>query len=366
MSIQEQQEHPVSPLRSTTRIQDVLTRFLFGNTIAWVVAIVVTASVIFVGVTGWQHTTQGAFAPTSYVPVSVPVEEVVQKPSVENPFSQVQVVGRAAVVYDVYERKTLYAKSADTRLPLASLTKLMTSLVAVTTLDTEAPVAITQNALDTEGDSGLFANELWRLKDLVSFTMLTSSNDGADALAAAVGATWQSAHSTAPYDEYGKVEAFVQKMNAQADTVGLTATHFSNPTGLDEPTGGPGAVGTASDVAKLLSYIWKEAPDAIAYTDEELRYFTSLDGFTHEAENTNQHVSAIPGVLASKTGFTDLAGGNLAILYNSGLDHPVVVVVLGSTKEGRFSDVQTLVDATTQYIESGWYQFEVAGSTERG
>ena len=75
-------------------------------------------------------------------------------------------------------------------------------------------------------------------------------------------------------------------------------------------------------------------------------------------------MQAIPGLLGGKTGYTNLAGGNLAVIYDAGLNHPIVVVVLGSTLEGRFGDVETLVDATYGYIENGWYEYEfMSGST---
>jgi D-alanyl-D-alanine carboxypeptidase (penicillin-binding protein 5/6) len=141
---------------------------------------------------------------------------------------------------------------------------------------------------------------------------------------------------------------------------------FNNPTGLDEPNGDMGGVGTAKDVAELMTYIWQHDPVVLAHTDELDRTFTSTSGYVHDAENTNELVATIPGLIGSKTGYTDMAGGNLAVLYNAGLDHPIVVVVLGSSKEGRFTDVNALVDATYKYVESGWYNFEVAGSTSKG
>ena len=53
----------------------------------------------------------------------------------------------------------------------------------------------------------------------------------------------------------------------------------------------------------------------------------------------------IAGVLASKTGYTTLAGGNLVVAFDAGLNHPVIVAVLGSSYNGRFSDVTTLIEA---------------------
>jgi D-alanyl-D-alanine carboxypeptidase len=67
-------------------------------------------------------------------------------------------------------------------------------------------------------------------------------------------------------------------------------------------------------------------------------------------KNTNQGVVQVPGALLSKTGFTDLAGGNLVVVFDAGMAHPVAVVVLGSTVEGRFTDVKRLMDATLAHF----------------
>jgi serine-type D-Ala-D-Ala carboxypeptidase (penicillin-binding protein 5/6) len=355
--------------------------FISEHAIALMGAGAVVSLVLMTGVRSWGAWYQSTPVPTTAA-VAMPLAvATTTHPSEKNPFEGIALGARAAVVYDVYENKVIYAHNGDKVLPLASLTKLMTSLIAMETLDQNSKVAISQNSIDTEGDSGLLANEEWRLKDLVSFTMLTSSNDGADALAAAVGAlsvttppppppsavgTGTASTTTYVSNEYLKVDSFVKRMNRRADELGLSTMQFNNPTGLDEPNGEQGGVGTAKEMAKLFTYAWNHAPSTIEHTDELRRTFTSSDGYQHVGENTNEQVRQIPGIIGSKTGYTDMAGGNLAVLYNAGLDHPIVVVVLGSTKEGRFNDVEKLIDTTYQYVETGWYQFEVAGSTDRG
>jgi D-alanyl-D-alanine carboxypeptidase len=61
-------------------------------------------------------------------------------------------------------------------------------------------------------------------------------------------------------------------------------------------------------------------------------------------------VNTIPGLLLSKTGYTDLAGGNLALVFDSGIGHPIAVVVLGSSQKARFTDGTTLVAATLAHF----------------
>jgi D-alanyl-D-alanine carboxypeptidase len=70
----------------------------------------------------------------------------------------------------------------------------------------------------------------------------------------------------------------------------------------------------------------------------------------YSAENTNVVIDKIPNLIASKTGYTDLAGGNLVIAFDAGLNHPIIISVLGSTEKGRFSDVLQLVQATLKQL----------------
>ena len=72
------------------------------------------------------------------------------------------------------------------------------------------------------------------------------------------------------------------------------------------------------------------------------------DIFAHLTKNTNIIVDKLPGVLASKTGFTDLAGGNLIMAFDIGLGHRIIISVLGSTKEARFEDLEKLYWASVE------------------
>ena len=139
-------------------------------------------------------------------------------------------------------------------------------------------------------------------------------------------------------------------MNARAQELKLTQTYFLNAEGLDVYEQESGAYSSVRDIAILLSYILSNAPHIFDATQYGEQTFTSLGGVTHIFKNTNEHASRIPGIVASKTGFTDLAGGNLAIIFEAGPMYPIAVVVLGSSVDGRFSDVETLVRATLQKL----------------
>lgn len=272
------------------------------------------------------------------------VHESGMKMAVENPFDSLALVGKAAFVWDVRKNEPLYAKNGEVQLPLASLTKIMTAVVATESLPSETVVTIGKESLAQEGDSELALNERWTLRSLIDLTLLASSNDGAHALASAV--LGGSGASVADDEDF-----FVKKMNEKARELRLGQTYFINESGLDviERVAG-GAYGSARDLALLFDYVLENHPELFEATKNVSESFTSQSGITHAVLNTNQLVSEIPGIIASKTGLTDLAGGNLAIIFEAGPVYPIVVVVLGSTQEERFSDVSQLVSATLRAL----------------
>ena len=67
--------------------------------------------------------------------------------------------------------------------------------------------------------------------------------------------------------------------------------------------------------------------------------------------NTNRALGSIPQLIGAKTGYTDLAGGNLAFIFDAGFGRPVLAVMLGSTEEGRFEDAKKITDAILKYYQ---------------
>lgn len=266
-------------------------------------------------------------------------------------FPEVSLEARAAYVYDAREKRTLFAQNEDVRLPLASLTKVMTALVAKELGSPNGVVSITSAALEAPGDSGLYRGERWSLKDILDFSLVTSSNDAMRAVALTLGAL---SKSEASPEEI--ISDFVLSMNRRAEELGLQDTYFWNETGLDlKPRingseAKPGAYGTARDVNTLLEYILNHESGLLEATRDYTLVFYSLDNNVHVARNTNNITANIPGLLGSKTGFTDSAGGNLTIIFDPELGRPFIVTVMGSSVEGRFRDMETLVAAIMQYL----------------
>jgi D-alanyl-D-alanine carboxypeptidase len=258
----------------------------------------------------------------------------------QNSFTNVELVAKSAVVWDVINQRELFAKNPDQPLPLASLTKVMTAITTAS-LPKDSNIKIIPEDLTPEGDSNLVVGDNWNLKDLRDFTLLTSSNDGALALALA----------TEPQKTTSQNEnLFVYQMNQAATLIGLNNSKFFNEHGLDKKSDQSGAYGSARDMALLFEYALKKYPDLLEATRYKNLTFNSAEK-VYNGQNTNVAVDQIPNLIASKTGFTDLAGGNLVIAYDAGLNRPIIISVLGSTETGRFEDTLKLVDASLKYIQ---------------
>jgi len=269
-------------------------------------------------------------------PTSSSTEEITNQAA--NPFNSVSIVAGSAYVFDMRTNTVLYEKDPDTVRPLASLTKLMTALVASQELSTSSIVTITPDALNQDGTNGLLLGERWTFKNLLNFTLMVSSNAGAVAIADAASG--------------GNQATFIDSMNTEAKELGFDSLLFYNPSGLDISTSQSGGYGTVKDIGNLFMYIFKNYPDILSMTKYPSGQFISLNGNVHSIPNTDLTIPHIPDILASKTGYTDLAGGNLVIVFDEDIGHPILIAVLGSTAQGRFSDVETLASTTRAYFTS--------------
>lgn len=265
-----------------------------------------------------------------------------------DPFKDASLIARAAIVYDIANSKVVYSKNLNDVLPIASITKLLTAVTAVELLPKSTVVTVKKEFLAEEGDSGLRSDQKWDLTDLIDYSLMVSSNDGAAAIAGAAGAfKTQVDPSTISRKE------FISDMNAEAKKIGMKSSNFFNETGLDVSKEQAGGYSTVEDLATLFAYILKNHPDIFSATKYPNLSFTSLDNLRYNAQNTDIIIDNLPAVLGSKTGYTELAGGNLGIVFNAGLQRPMAVIVLGSTFNGRFTDVEDLVKKTLVYVGQG-------------
>ncbi|MCA9355737.1 D-alanyl-D-alanine carboxypeptidase [Candidatus Kaiserbacteria bacterium] len=266
---------------------------------------------------------------------------VTQEPIVPEKLEEIEIFASSAYVWDVKGQRALYSKNADEQLPLASITKLMTTLLAYELVEENTEASVSLSAIMQEGSSGLVAGEKFEAEKLRELALISSSNDAAFALAASVGAL---------LGDNDPTSQFVDGMNIRAKELGLESLQFWNTTGLDISTTKPGSVGSAKDVSFLMEYIITNHPEIISPTQKSTARIYNTEGAYHEISNTNEAVLDIPNMIGSKTGYTDLAGGNLTVAFDAGLNRPIIITVLGSSRNGRFTDVLTLVKAVQKSV----------------
>lgn len=229
------------------------------------------------------------------------------------------------LVTDLSTGEVLFNRDADTPQPLASLTKLMTAITVRTITDTwkNPPKQIrlvAKSAAWTKADRELAVGGYMSIDDLTSYMLLTSSNFAAQSLA----------------NGFMPFPSFVSYMNFSAKNLGLKHSNFINASGLTEANGAA-STGSASDIMKMLAFISKRYPKLAEATRSAEAHIETDSGKMVTIENTNKLLGDIPGLYLGKTGFTDEAGGNLAIVIRRN-DHLYGIVVMGSTVEGRFDE----------------------------
>lgn len=201
-----------------------------------------------------------------------------------------------AIIYNLNDDKVLYEKASNEKTKIASLTKIMTCLVAldkITNIDDEVTVEY-QDLKNLKGYAvaGFRVGSKVTYKDLLYALMLPSAADAANILSRSIA---------------GSVDEFVKLMNDKANSLGLKNTHFSNPIGMDEDN-----YSTAADMAIILkeaikNNTFKELYNTNSYTtSNNIKLTKTTDKM---AQNYNLDISNLTG---SKTGFTDEAGYCLA------------------------------------------------------
>lgn len=232
---------------------------------------------------------------------------------------------RAVVIQDLVGKTILFSKNPDTPMLPASITKLMTALVALDNWKDLGTVITVKNEDHAIGQTiNLKHGEQITVQNILYGLLVHSGNDAALALA----------------ENYpGGYTAFVQAMNDKAKTLHLDYTTFKNPSGVEQN----GHVTTARDLAVLAAY---------ALQNQEISRIVQIQSITvtdvngtivHKLDTTNQLLGQIEGLKGLKTGFTDNAGQCLVSYIERG-DHKVVIVVLGSLD--RFGDSIALINWT--------------------
>jgi serine-type D-Ala-D-Ala carboxypeptidase (penicillin-binding protein 5/6) len=228
--------------------------------------------------------------------------------------------------------EVLASRDARVELPIASITKLMTVIVALQHLRPDDVVTVTAATARVGGSRiPLVAGERITVRDLLKGALIQSANNAADSLAAAAAG--------------GDIALFVSWMNARARAIGLRHTHFQRPDGLDAP----GHVSSARDVS-VLAQVAMHSPMVRSLVRE--RTDTIEDGrFT--VHTWNDLLGVVPGVIGVKTGHTNDAGWcQVAAVRGNG--YTIYAVILGSpSRAQRNADLTRLLEwGVAQYRTS--------------
>ena len=251
--------------------------------------------------------------------------------------SEFDITGEYVVLYNLNDDEILYEQNSNEQTSIASITKIMTALVAMDNIsDYDSIITIT--TADFEGTTGyskagFSVGDRVTYRDLLYGILLPS---GADAVNAIV-------RNTLGYDD------FIIAMNELAKKIGLENTSFSNPVGKDDVNN----YSTASDVAKMLKYALENPLFKEIFTTKE---YTTTNGINLESTlYPYQDILDIDKIAGSKSGFTRGAGRCLASITNlDGVNY--LLVILNSSVDQNYSAVLDTITIYDYYNDNFSYQ----------
>jgi len=327
----------------------------------------------------------------NYLPLS---EKIVSVPIKNLEVSEIEIKAKAAIVVDIATKKILYQKNIAERLPIASLTKLMTTLVVLDEVNLEDVVTISKKAVETEGERGnLSPGEKITVRNLLYLLLVQSSNDAAVALAEYVGekiiSSESSCYSRNEFEtgselvsesidemkecknqiskqvqndsENNSISEFVKLMNKKARLLGLKNTHFVNSSGLTpvedvrndnirfetktakDKIDKKGNYSTVYDLSQLTNYALNELLIWEILRTQEIDVQSADKRIVHHLENTNELLGKLPNIVGGKTGYTEESGQSLILVIGDPINnHQIISVVLNA--EDRFAETKKLIE----------------------
>ncbi|MGI5217447.1 D-alanyl-D-alanine carboxypeptidase family protein [Nocardia sp. CA-290969] len=245
------------------------------------------------------------------------------------------VLAPAAALAEANTGLIMWSRQPDTRLPIASITKVMTAVVVLESGDLERPITVPQSAVDSSAayggsSAGLVPGEVLTARQLLYAMMLPSGCDAAYALAEAYGP--------------GRA-AFVAKMNATAQRLGMPNTHFSDPSGLPVPDD-YATYSTPAELVRLGRHamghpVFREIVAAPVHHQA-----AGPANRAHVWENTNGLLQEYPGTTGIKTGSTNAAGTCLLFEASRGGQRLIGVVLNSSPHDldAATADARRIMD----------------------
>jgi len=226
----------------------------------------------------------------------------------------------SAIVMDAVSGRVLYEKNGYSKRAMASITKIMTAVIALEKGNMDDIVTVSKRAASVWGSTiNLKAGQKMRLMDLMYGMMLNSGNDAAIAVAEHIG---------------GTVESFLEMMNAKAVEIGAINTSFKSPHGLDAP----GHYSTAFDIAVITKYALKNP--IFSKIVSTIRASIPGRGFY----NTNEMLELYPGADGVKTGYTGQAGRCLVTSATRDNWRIISVVLNSPTRTKRAQSSKSILD----------------------
>jgi D-alanyl-D-alanine carboxypeptidase len=247
----------------------------------------------------------------------------IQNASAEN----LKISATSAIILDYDSGRVLMNKNSDAKLPMASITKIMTALVVLDIYDgrLETVIKVPSEALEGKVGSSMYlrANEAMTVRNLLRGLLIASANDAARTFA---------------YISAGSISDFASMMNARAKALGLTNTHFVNADGFDSEN----HYSTARDIAKLTQTAFGDPVFSEIVGTASETVFDITGKFKHKLTTTNQLLTKYNNVVGVKTGTTEEAGQSLVAAAVGSAGQKVIVVLLDSPD--RFGEASKALD----------------------
>ncbi len=216
--------------------------------------------------------------------------------------------------------ENIFQLNPEKRWPIASLTKLMTAVVAFEKMDLDKEIILSEKAVLSEGTAGDFkAGEIFKLKDLIKAMLVSSSNDAA----VAVAENFENGESD-----------FINEMQKKASQLKMFSTTYLEPTGLSFVN-----QSTIGDLAKLVDYIYFNHPEILKISRQKQTEITELQTNKIRTLLSTGKFAGDDDFLGGKTGYIDAAGRNLIAIFDIDSE-AILTITLGS--EDAFKETEKL------------------------
>lgn len=244
-----------------------------------------------------------------------------------------KILADSAILVEASTGRIIYEKNSDIEREPASMTKMLTCILALEKLNPNEEIIMNQAAVTAEDNTLSWStSDLISARDMITAVMLVSENGGAIALADAVA---------------GNEIEFAEMMNDKAKSISCTHSHFANPNGLPNPN----HYTTAADMARIAVYCMKNPVfrEIVGTRRTSIHWIYPKEKWS-ELNNTNELLGKYQGADGIKTGWTRAAGGCLAASARRGEIELIAIVMHSPDHDTRFDDAAALFNYGFEHI----------------